>query len=101
MVSRGIRAEDILKGIHLSIAGRLVKLLRACKATGKIILTGGLSQDIGLVAALYELVEQQKEKRGDVPFEFMTHPDGIFAGAIGAAIWGAFRYEKLQERIGA
>jgi benzoyl-CoA reductase subunit D len=27
-----------------------------------------------------------------------SHPDAIFAGAIGAALWGAFRHEKLQAR---
>jgi benzoyl-CoA reductase subunit D len=25
----------------------------------------------------------------------MSHPDSIYAGAIGAALWGAFRHEKL------
>jgi benzoyl-CoA reductase subunit D len=24
-----------------------------------------------------------------------SHPDSIYAGAIGAALWGAFRHEKL------
>ncbi len=33
-----------------------------------------------------------------VPVE--THADAIYAGAIGAALWGAFRWEKLQ-RMGA
>ena len=28
----------------------------------------------------------------------LTHPDAIHAGAIGAALWGAFRYDKLQAR---
>src|SRR3970282_504042 len=32
MVSRGISASNILKGIHLSMAGRLAKLLRSIKA---------------------------------------------------------------------
>jgi len=27
------------------------------------------------------------------------HPDSIYAGAIGAALWGAFRHEKLA-RLG-
>jgi benzoyl-CoA reductase subunit D len=26
-----------------------------------------------------------------------THEDSIHAGAIGAALWGAFRHEKLAE----
>jgi len=24
-----------------------------------------------------------------------SHPDSIYAGAIGAALWGAFRFRKL------
>jgi hypothetical protein len=27
-----------------------------------------------------------------------AHADSMFAGAIGAALWGAFRYGKLKER---
>jgi benzoyl-CoA reductase subunit D len=34
-----------------------------------------------------------KEK---VKVEAVSHPDSIFAGAIGAALWGAFRHEKLK-----
>jgi benzoyl-CoA reductase subunit D len=99
MVSRGIQTMDILKGIHLSMAGRLVKLLQACKARGKIILTGGLSGDEGLRAALEEVSEQTKQQA--LPFTFRTHPEGIYAGALGAAIWGHFRYFKLLEKLGA
>ena len=100
MVSRGINTADILKGIHLSMAGRLVKLLRACKAKGKIVLTGGLSGDAGLRAALDEVVAAQNQKKA-LTFTFLCHEDGIFAGALGAAIWGHFRYCKLQEKVGA
>jgi benzoyl-CoA reductase subunit D len=27
----------------------------------------------------------------------VSHPDSIYAGAIGAALWGAFRHERLKE----
>jgi benzoyl-CoA reductase subunit D len=27
----------------------------------------------------------------------ISHPDSIYAGATGAALWGAFRYEKLNQ----
>ncbi len=101
MVSRGIFTADILKGIHLSMASRLIKLLRACKASGKIILTGGLSKDEGLRAALEELIEGQSQKRGAPPFTFLCHPDSAYAGAFGAAIWGEFRHRKLTEKMGA
>jgi benzoyl-CoA reductase subunit D len=92
MVSRGISASNILKGIHLSMAGRLAKLLRVIKVKEGITLaTGGLALDDGLMAALNESMVKQKIK-----VEARSHPDSIFAGAIGAALWGAFRYEKLQ-----
>jgi benzoyl-CoA reductase subunit D len=92
MVSRGISASNILKGIHLSMAGRLAKLLRVIKVKEGITLaTGGLALDDGLMAALNESMSKQK-----LTMMARSHPDSIFAGAIGAALWGAFRYEKLQ-----
>jgi len=92
MVSRGITAPNILKGIHLSMAGRLAKLLRIIKVTGGVTLaTGGLALDDGLMTALNESLVKQK-----IDVEARSHPDSIYAGAIGAALWGAFRYEKLQ-----
>jgi len=91
MVSRQISASNILKGIHISMATRLVKLLRATKVKeGKVLLTGGLALDTGLLAALQEIMAAQK-----IPIEAKSSPDSIYAGAIGAAIWGAFRHEKL------
>jgi benzoyl-CoA reductase subunit D len=90
MVSRGISAANILKGIHVSMAGRLASLLKGVAVgDGTILMTGGLALDTGLVAALREAME---ERAG---LHVKGHPDSIFAGAIGAAIWGAFRHEKL------
>ncbi len=92
MVSRGISAPNILKGIHLSMADRLSKLLKSIGMTeGVVMMTGGLAQDQGLVAALEENVAKMKDMRVAI----RSHPDSIYAGAIGAALWGAFRYEKL------
>jgi len=91
MVSRGISAPNIIKGIHLAMAGRLAKLLRVIKASsGVTLVTGGLALDDGLIASLQEDVDQQKIK-----VDVRSHPDSPYAGAIGAALWGAFRYEKL------
>jgi benzoyl-CoA reductase subunit D len=92
MVSRGITAPNILKGIHLSMAARLSKLLKAVGATeGVVMVTGGLALDNGLVAALEEDISYIK----DMKVVVRSHPDSIYAGAIGAALWGAFRFEKL------
>jgi len=101
MVSRGIPTPDILKGIHLSMASRLAKLLKVTGITsGTALLTGGLALDSGLLAALQEELVNEKI----AGLTAVSHPDSIFAGAIGAALWGAFRHDKLrqlQERAAA
>lgn len=100
MVSRGIGPPDILKGIHASIAGRLVQLVRAIGVEGSVLVTGGLSRDEGLLACLGEAAEAgPKRKRLAVahsPLEFLSHPQAIHAGAIGAALLGAYRREQLR-----
>ena len=92
MVSRGISAPNILKGIHLSMAARLSKLLKSIGVSkGVVMMTGGLALDRGLVDALREDVAKMK----DMKVEIRSHPDAMYAGAIGAALWGAYRFEKL------
>ena len=93
MVSRGISAPNILKGIHLSMAARLSKLLKSIGMTkGVVMVTGGLALDKGLVAALEEDIAGIKDMTTTV---VRSHPDSIYAGAIGAALWGAYRFDKL------
>lgn len=94
MVSRGISTTNILKGIHQSMAGRYLKLLRAIGASEEhVLITGGLAADTGLAAVMRELAE------GDgLAMTIHTHPQSIHAGALGAAIWGAFRHRVLESR---
>jgi benzoyl-CoA reductase subunit D len=93
MVSPGIATADILKGIHLSMASRIVKLLKVTGITqGTALITGGLALDTGLIAAIGEEMTNEK-----VNVTAVSHPDSIYAGAIGAALWGAFRHAKLRE----
>ncbi len=96
MVSRGISTANILKGIHLSMAGRLLKLVKAAKAEGVVVVTGGLAHDGGLLAAMVELAGEQ-----GMDVDLRAHPDSVHAGAIGAAIWGAFRRRKLAALAGS
>jgi benzoyl-CoA reductase subunit D len=101
MVSRGIATPDILKGIHISMASRLVKLLKVTGIkSGTVLLTGGLALDEGLLAALQEELANEKI----TGLTAVSHPDSIYAGAIGAALWGGFRHARLkdlQERAAA
>lgn len=92
MVSRGIATPDIIKGIHLSVANRVVRLLSSLKAESPMILTGGMAMNKGMLQAVEELARESK-----YDFEFISHPDAIYAGALGAAIWGGFRYLKLKD----
>ena len=102
MVSRGISTADILKGIHLSIAGRMSRLIRASKVKGTVTVTGGLAKDTGLIAALTEQLAtgmvRGRKLRGLDGVEVVVHEDAMLAGAIGAALLGAYRYDQLQRR---
>ena len=91
MVSRGIRVEEILRGIHESIAQRLAKLLRMLRAASPVALTGGLAVDVGLQAE----IERCLAEDGGAPLEIRANPASVHAGAIGAALWGAHRWLRL------
>jgi len=90
MVSRGISTANILKGIHLSMAGRYVKLLRSAGASGVVLVTGGLAADVGLMAAIRECADEK-----GVALSIRGHEQSVLAGGIGAALWGAFRARKM------
>lgn len=91
MVSRGISLPNILKGIHTSMAGRAVRLLVSLGKPPVVMITGGLAKDSGLLVALREAAAAQKMR-----VDIRQHEHSMIAGAIGAALWGAFRARKLQ-----
>ena len=94
MVSRSIPPGDILRGIHESMADRLIKLLKSIDVRqGVVMMTGGLALDKGLVKAIQDGMAAQ-----NMATTVATSPDSLYAGAIGAALWGAFRHEKLKSR---
>lgn len=73
MVSRGIARPDILKGIHLSMASRIVKLLKVTGVKdGVALLTGGLS---GPGLAIDPLA--CRHGRGRMPVALRPPPDRV------------------------
>ena len=94
LVSKGLSTPNIVKGINISIAQRVVKLLGSLNAESPIALVGGMGMNAGMVQAIQELSVENKKKS----MEFVTHPDAIYSGAIGAALWGGYRYYKLKEK---
>jgi benzoyl-CoA reductase subunit D len=92
MVSRGVTIPNILRGIHESMAGRYARLLAAAGARGVVLVTGGLAADSGLLAALRASATLQK-----AGLEIRAHPSSVMAGALGAALWGAYRARRLKD----
>lgn len=90
-ISQGKPVEDILMGAHLSIADRVLALLRQVGADGEVALTGGLARNPAMVKAL--------ELRLGRPLHHSDHSP--FAGALGAALLGQQRLAKRNAGGGA
>ncbi|MCE7924580.1 MAG: benzoyl-CoA reductase subunit D [Haliscomenobacteraceae bacterium CHB4] len=97
LVSKGLSTPNIVKGINISIAQRVIKLLGSLRAESPVVLVGGMGMNVGMIQAIRELAAENKKNN----LEFATHPDAIYSGAIGAALWGGFRYFKLKEKNAA
>lgn len=94
LVSKGLSTPNIVKGINISIAQRVIKLLGSLRAESPIALVGGMGMNAGMIQAIEELSSESKKNK----LEFISHLDSIYSGAIGAALWGGFRYYKLKEK---
>ena len=76
-LGKGKRIEDILLGVHQSIAQRSVGLLRRVGIDPEVTFTGGVARNPAMIAAL----NQRLELRGNVSEE--SH----YIGALGAALF--------------
>lgn len=94
LVSKGVSTPNIIKGINISIAQRVVKLLSSLKAESPIVLVGGMGMNKGMIQAIEELSSENKKKEQ----QFLANPNAIYSGAIGAALWGGYRYYVLKEK---
>lgn len=97
LVSKGLSTPNIVKGINLSIANRIVKLLGSLRAESPIVLCGGMGMNIGMIQAVEELTAESSKAK----FEFISSPDAIYSGAVGAALWGGYRYYILKKKEAA
>jgi predicted CoA-substrate-specific enzyme activase len=84
-VSEGVSVENILRGIHNSLADRALSLLKRVGLDGEVTLIGGVAVQAGMVAAL-------REKLG-VPVNVPDAPQ--LTTALGAALLGLQRLQKL------
>jgi len=83
-ISEGVTVENILRGIHNSLADRALSLLKRVGLDGEVTFIGGVARQEGMVLAL-------REKLG-VPVHVPDAPQ--FIAALGAALLGLQRYRK-------
>lgn len=79
----GNKLEDVLYGIHTSIATRAIGLLRRVGIETEVTFTGGVSQNQGMIRCLEEQLGQKLN----------NDEKTMYCGALGAAI---FAMEKAQ-----
>ncbi len=89
-LTAGIKLEDILKGAMLAIADQGLGLLKRVGVEPEVTLTGGVSKNVGMVAALRQQLGQHINVSAD------GEEGSFFAGAQGAGILGFMRLKKLR-----
>jgi predicted CoA-substrate-specific enzyme activase len=83
-VSQGESAENILRGVHDSLAERAMLLLKRIGIEREVTLIGGMGRQAGMVRAL----------EGVLGFPVNVAPLPEMAGAIGAALLAKRRFER-------
>ncbi len=76
LVAKGENREDITSGIHLSIARRIVSMVKRVGMKPPVAMSGGVALNIGVIDALQKLL--------DTPVK--TTPLAQYSGALGAAL---------------
>jgi len=76
-LAKGKKVEDILWGVHQSIASRSSALLRRVGVEEEVTFTGGVTKNMGMVRALEEKLE----------VKLNVSDDSHFMGALGAALF--------------
>lgn len=76
-LGKGKSVEDILWGVHKSIASRSYGLLRRTGITGEITFTGGVAKNPGMIKALEEAVGKPLN----------VSDESHYMGALGAALF--------------
>ncbi len=76
-LGRGKKIEDILLGVHQSIAGRSTGLLRRVGIDEEVTFTGGVARNVAMIAALNQ----------SLGLEVNVSEDSHYMGALGAALF--------------
>lgn len=83
-IARGLPKQDIIAGIHDAITSRVASMARRVPIADEVVLTGGVSRNIGVVKAL------EKNLGHEIHISELSQ----IAGALGAAIIAGETKEK-------
>jgi activator of 2-hydroxyglutaryl-CoA dehydratase len=86
-VSTGETVENILRGVHNSLASRALALLKRSGLEDEVTFVGGVARQKGMVKALEETLKRK--------INVSEEPE--FVGALGAALLALRRLEKIRE----
>lgn len=90
-VSNGASIQDILRGIHDSLADRAMALLKRVGLHGRVVVAGGVARQMGMIRSL-------EEKLGA---RIYACPRSEYLCAYGAALLGLQRLKKLSTESSA
>jgi len=88
-ISNGLSVENIVRGIHDSLASRAMALLARVGLEPELTLTGGVAYQAGMIAAL--------SKAAGMPVNVPPHPET--ASALGAALLGLARLAARDHSV--
>lgn len=84
-LSKGIVKENIVAGVHNSVAGKACGLVGRAGAEDDVVMCGGVSRDGGVVRAIARQLKRN----------ILVAPDPQTTGALGAAL---FAYEEAMKQ---
>jgi predicted CoA-substrate-specific enzyme activase len=76
-LGKGKKIDDILMGVHQSIAARTIGLMRRVGISEEVTFTGGVAKNVGMIHALRESLE----------LDLNVSEESHYMGALGAALF--------------
>ena len=92
-LGKGRKVEDILLGVHQSIASRSIGLLRRVGIEPEVTFTGGVAKNVGMIKTL----------ESGLGVTLNVSPEAHYMGALGAALFALdhIRASRAPARAGA
>ncbi|RLE11170.1 MAG: hypothetical protein DRJ28_11155, partial [Actinobacteria bacterium] len=90
-IGKGKKIEDILWGVHKSIAARSAGLMRRVGINDEVTFTGGVTRNLGMVKALGDRI--------DKPLNISE--DCHYMGALGAALFALDNVKAGRTPVGS